>query len=229
MSASGKADGTSLLLIFSAIDLLCSAMVCGVILVVVLIGGSGDSVIASDGEGSVVGVTVVEAWLPDGAQLDIEGAVQPEEPPQDIQLQVPPEIIRSIVRGTARRKIYMLAPGESTLRIRTVGHVAAVIHSGTGSSLAISISCQESAKSLAFPLAPAIRLPTCTASSENGPWSVRENLMVCVPRSNVDAPDALLIGAVVRVAAPSCSPNQGYTSKSSFTIPSEIGIWAVQL
>jgi hypothetical protein len=174
MSAPGQASGTSLLLIFSAIDLSCSAMVCGVLLTVVLIGGSGSSVVASEGEGGATGVTIVEAWLPKEAQLSLDG-VQPDETP----VQSSSEIIRAIVPTAVRRQVYMLPPGINVLRLHATGTMAAVVHAGTGESLLIAISCQQDPTDLTLYVAPKIRLPNCVADTGVG----SRKMPLCVPKT----------------------------------------------
>jgi hypothetical protein len=220
-----SSNSTSLLLIFAAIDLLCSAMVSGVLLVVVLIGGTGDSYSASEGEGGATGGTVIEAVLPASTKFEIEGQM-----PVSDETQPATGIAGKILPDGSRRIVYMLPPGLTRLYLRVSGPLVANVYGGMGDALGVFISCDQAQLRLMFQVFPDIGLPSCAGAVSGRQPKAFVGWTPFTSRASGDSPDPLLAtGAIVRKAAKNSSFNRAYDIKADTNIPTEIGVWAVGL
>jgi hypothetical protein len=158
MTGGEKSGGTSLLLIFSAIDLLCSALVCGIILTAVLVGASNADVSRSDLT-KKGGVIVFQLWMSKDATVEAFNAKQQGqetlEKPQGRLLELFP---------AAERRAVFVSSAAIPVKLRVKGVVAVELIGAAPDRIAVVISCADEQQIVALRISPHLRLPFCLPS-----------------------------------------------------------------
>jgi hypothetical protein len=225
MSAPSKTGtGTSLLLIFSAIDLLCSAMVCGILLAVVLIGAEGGSTTAPAGDAKEVGFTPIEIWHVGRAKVEIADAIE-FQPGAKATHETPPDVIKRLLIGDNikwSKKDVILGSGQRVLRATVNGQAVLKIFSDAGERWLVGLSC-EGRTTVTIDLTPSLSLSDCPGStSSNGNnrhWAVNAEQRLLIP-ANAEALAAMKDFKPI-------SENLFRVNDGTSVIPSRIGVWAM--
>lgn len=158
MTGGEKSGGTSLLLIFSAIDLLCSALVCGIILTAVLVGASNADVSRSDLT-KKGGVIVFQVWMSKDATVEAFNARQQGQ----VTSEKPQGRLLELFAAAERRAVYV-SSAAIPVKLRVKGDVAVELIGAAPDRVAVVVSCADEQQIVAIRISPHLKLPFCLPS-----------------------------------------------------------------
>jgi hypothetical protein len=161
-----KRSSISILLILSAIDMLSAALVCGVVLFVVLVGGQANEGDAA-GNGTFATPSLLFVYGPEGKPGPVPLSLRPPEAAEPISNS---DYLLTLLLGGPRVELqsYMLQPGLHQLSFGGTDHPFAIkLYSGTGESIQLLVGCQHMDQPLTLSFAGSFHFTGSCPSDDN--------------------------------------------------------------
>lgn len=209
-----------ILLILSAIDLLCSALTAGLVLFVILVGGNAGNMEAAASAGAGSGLNEIITVDGRGTAL-LFGPPEINKQANGQATSTPPDANeKPFFNANVFRRIYLVPSRYSRISVIGSSSFEIVLRPIAGPAVHLFVRCAENDRALEFSIAP-LSFPDCIARVQAGPIALPNVSTILVPAQN---------NAFSKLSEQSSSSPfvRRYKVGGSLSIPQDLAIWGIE-